>query len=88
MPDSTATDALYLVSNYLREDDIIEGVLLIREEHGFSEHGSIWGRQLLGGNFGEVVGYQPISFAEGLALCELPFDAAYERLLGNCVAVA
>jgi hypothetical protein len=32
------------------------------------------------------VGYEPITFGEGIALCDLPFDAAYERLLGNCVA--
>jgi len=85
MPDSTATDALYLVSNYLREDDIIEGVLLIREEHGFSESGSVWGRHLVN-DFGEVVGYEPISFSEGLKLCNVPFDEAYDRIIASKVA--
>jgi hypothetical protein len=86
MPDSTATDALYLVSNYMREDDIIEGVLLIREEHGFSESGSIWGRQLISGDFGEVVGFEPISFSEGLELCNVPFDEAYDQIIASKVA--
>lgn len=86
MPDSTATDALYLVSNYLRGDDIIEGVLLIREEHGYSESGSVLGGQLINGNFGEVVGYEPISFSEGLKLCNVPFDEAYDRIIASKVA--
>lgn len=87
MPDSTATDALYLVSNYMREDDIIEGVLLIRPEHGFSEHGSVWGKTLIHGNFGEVVGFQPISFSEGLELCNLDFQEAYGRVVGSLTKV-
>lgn len=87
MPDSTATDALYLVSNYMREDDIIEGVLLIRPEHGYSESGSILGQQLVRGNFGEVVGYEPISFAEALKLTDLDFDEAYEQALGRVTGV-
>lgn len=86
MPDSTATDALYLLSEYMREDDIVEGVLLIREEHGFSEHGSVWGRTLVGGRFGEVVGFEPISFAEGIHLCNLEFEEAYGQVIGPLVA--
>lgn len=88
MPDSTAAGSIYLATNYLREDDIIEGVLLIRPEHGVSEHGSVWGQQLLRSSFGEVVGFEPISFAEGLELCNLDFDFAYECLLGGKPVVA
>ena len=91
MPDGQQSDAIVLAGEYSgEEDDIVDGgVCLLRPEVGISEHGSFYGRDLLGLHvLGEVVGYQPISFAEGLALCELPFEAAYERLLGNCVAVA
>ena len=91
MPDGQQSDAIVLAGEYSgEEDDIVDGgVCLLRPEVGVSEHGSFYGRDLLRLHvLGEVVGYQPISFAEGLALCELPFDAAYERLLGNCVAVA
>jgi hypothetical protein len=86
MPDSKATDALYLAHSYMREEDIVEGMLLIRPEHGYSEHGSAWGRQLLDGPMGEVPAFQPISFDEGMALCDLDFDEAYERVIGNCVS--
>lgn len=86
MPWGNQTDALYLAAEYLPSDDVIYGIVLLRGENGVSEHGSIYGRQLVEGNFGEVLGYSPISFGEGIALCDLPFDAAYERLLGNCVA--
>lgn len=77
MPDTPAPGSIYLVSNYMSEDDIIEGVLLIRPEYGVSEHGSVWGRALARGRFGEVVGYDPISFAEGLRLCNMEFDEAH-----------
>lgn len=85
MPDSTATDALYLFSEYWPEEDIVEGVLLIRPEHGFSEHGSAYGRQFYGGHFGEVLGFEPISFAEGIHLCNLDFEEAYEQVIGKKV---
>lgn len=82
MPDSTQADAIVLVGEYLREDDILDGgVVLMRPEYGVSEHGSFYGQQLLGGRFGEVVGYQPISFAEGLHLCNLDFDEAYAQVV-------
>ncbi|HSE44245.1 MAG TPA: hypothetical protein VLA89_02840 [Gemmatimonadales bacterium] len=86
MPDSTQTDALYLASEYWPEDDIVEGVVLLRPEHGTSEHGSAYGRQFVQGNFGEVIGYEPISFAEGLHLCNLDFEEAYDQIIGKLVA--
>jgi hypothetical protein len=87
MPWGSQTDALYLASEYFPTDDIVQGIVLLRGENGVSEHGSVYGQDLLRTHvFGEVVGYEPITFGEGIALCDLPFDAAYERLLGNCVA--
>lgn len=88
MPDGQQTDALVLMGEYDRENDIVDtGVVLLRPEVGVSEHGSAYGRDLLHAHMlGEVMGYEPISFAEGIALCDLPFEAAYERVLGNCVA--
>jgi hypothetical protein len=85
--EETQHDALYLVTNYLRGDDIIEGLLLIRPSVGFSETGSCWGRDLLRMG-GEVVGYSPISIGEAIGLTDLPFEDAYERVLGNCVGAA
>lgn len=88
MPWGKQTDALYLASEYWPSDDIIEGIVLLRGENGVSETGSIYGRQLLEGNFGEVVGYQPIDFAEGIHLCNLVFDEAYEQIIGATRATA
>ena len=78
MPDSVATDALVLMSEYDKENDIVDGgVVLLRPEYGVSEHGSVYGRQLLSSNMGEVVGFDPISFSDGIKLCELDFDEAF-----------
>lgn len=82
LPDSRQADALWLIRNYLRGDDIVEGVLLCRPEHGVSENGSIWGRQLLGSNVGEVGGFSPITFAEAIELCDADFDEAYAQIMG------
>lgn len=77
-PEGVQPDAIYLASGYYgQEDDIVEGVVLLRPEYGFSEHGSIYGKQLLGLPMGEVVGFQPISFAEGIKLCDVDYDEAF-----------
>ena len=88
MPDDDQSDAIYLLSGYYgQEDDIAEGIVLLRPSIGTSEHGSVYGRQLLHSHrMGEVLGFAPISYGEGFALCNLDFEDAYERLLGNCVA--
>lgn len=86
LPDSKQSDAIYLASAYWPEDDIVDrGILLVRPEHGFSEHGSIWGQQLLR-DMGEVVGFEPISFKEGIDLCDLDFDEAYARVIKPALA--
>jgi hypothetical protein len=87
MPDSAQVDALYLASEYDRVDDIVEGVVLLRPQNGVSEHGSRYGDQLLHHDvLGEVVGFEPISFAEGIHLCNLDFEEAYEQVIGKKVA--
>lgn len=86
MPWGKQTDALYLASEYCPTDDIVEGVVLLRGEKGVSEHGSRYGDQLLyHDTLGEIVGFEPISFAEGLHLCELDFEEAYEQVVGKKV---
>lgn len=81
MPDGAATDAIQLIATYDREDDICDGgCLLIRPEIGFSEHGSCYGRQITS-SFGEVVGFQPITFARALELCDVPFDEAFKAII-------
>jgi hypothetical protein len=87
MPDSAQVDALYLASEYWPTDDIVEGLVLLRPQHGVSEHGSRYGDQLIHHDvLGVVEGFEPISFAEGLHLCELDFDEAYAQVVGKLVA--
>jgi len=86
MPDTDCPGSIYLASNYMAEDDILEGVVLLRPGHGFSEHGSVWGQQILRFSMGEVVGFEPISFAEGIHLCDLDFEEAYEQIIGKVVS--
>ena len=82
MPWGKQADALYLASEYWPEDDIVEGVVLLRGENGVSENGSTYGEQLLRQHLmGEVVGFQPVSFAEGIHFCNLTFDEAYEQIM-------
>jgi hypothetical protein len=81
MPDGTATDAIQLIATYDRENDICDGgVLLIRPERGISEHGSCYGNQIQR-QFGEVVGFEPISFKRAIELCDMDFDEAYASII-------
>lgn len=83
MPEGTASDAIQLIATYDRENDICDGgVLLIRPEIGFSEHGSCYGHQIMH-NFGEVVGFEPITFKRALELCDMDFDEAYAAVIPN-----
>jgi hypothetical protein len=58
--------ALWLLHSYLREDDIVEGVLYLPAGVGVSEHGSVYGRDLLGVG-GEVVGFAPWTLRDAIA---------------------
>jgi hypothetical protein len=76
-----AADCLFLLNEYWPEDDILDrGVLLIRPSHGESESGSFYGRDLLSMPVGEVVGFKPLSFKEGLELTNLDHAEALERV--------
>ena len=88
MPWAVATDAIWLIGEYWPEHDICDrGVLLIRPEHGVSEHGSVYGQQLLRGNVGVVVDFTPIPYGEAIALCDADFDEASAAVFGR-VAIA
>jgi hypothetical protein len=77
MPDCHSYDAIWLLGEYDSANDIADcAVLLLRPEHGFSEHGSVFGRQLLNLNVGVVTGFKPIPFAEALTLCDREYDEA------------
>lgn len=61
--------AIWLLHSYLAEDDIAEGVLLLPPTgEGFSEHGSVYGRDLLAGAVGVVEGAPQMSFKQALDL--------------------
>ena len=80
-----ATDCIWLIGEYWPEDDICDrNVLLIRPEFGTSESGSCYGRDLLRNRaLGEIVGFEPISFAEAISLCNIDFDEALDRIVGR-----
>jgi len=88
LPDGAATDAVWLLTEYDTENDICDGALLIRPEYGYSEHGSCYGEQLLRGPFGEVVGFESISFADAVGLCDLDYEDAVARVLPTYAAPA
>lgn len=83
-------DTWILASEYDRENDIVDGgVLLCRPDSGFSEHGSQFGRHLTHAyTMGEVVGFEPISFGEALELCDLDHDEAVARIFPTGAALA
>jgi hypothetical protein len=85
MPDCEAPDAVWLIGEYWPEDDICDRcVLLLRPEHGFSEPGSVYGRQLLSNRaLGEIASFEPISFRDAVELCNLDFDEAVAKVFGR-----
>jgi hypothetical protein len=60
----------------------VEGVLFLRPEHGFSEHGSVFGRYLLRCG-GEIIGTPVVSFADAIALTNQDYDAALALVTGR-----
>jgi len=90
MPDCVSHDAIWLIGEYWPEEDICDrGVLLIRPEHGTSEHGSVYGRQLLQNRaIGEIVDFPPIPYGDAIALCDLSFDAASDVVFSRAFGAA
>ena len=66
-PDSVSPGAVWLAHSYMKEDDIVECVLLVRPEDGESEHGSVYGKELLA-HGGKISGFPGISFSDALTL--------------------
>lgn len=81
LPDAVGTDAVWLLSNYLAEDEIVEGVLFVRPEVGVSEHGSIYLADLLAVG-GEIVGAPVVSYAQALDMTRWDHDAVLALVRG------
>lgn len=74
-PDgSECADAVWLCCGYDPEDDILDNVLYVRPEVGFSEHGSDYGQNFLNRSCGVVVGFKPITFKAALDLTGADHD--------------
>lgn len=73
MPDGGIPAGVWLIHTYQREDDIVEGVLLV-DGRATSEHGSIFGRDLLRMG-GKIEGFDRCSFENAVALCNADHDA-------------
>lgn len=84
-PTFGGADCLWLIGEYWPDDDICDtNVLLIRPEFGCSEHGSCYGHDLLRNRqLGEVIDFEPISFGDAIALCDMDFDEAVGKVLGH-----
>lgn len=84
MPDTTATDAVWLLHSYQNGsgDDIVEGVLFVRPDVGFSEHGSVYGQDLL--RFGgEIVDAPEVTLAQAMAMTDWDHDDVLAHILGG-----
>lgn len=80
-PNWGAVDCIWLINEYLPEDDIVSNVMLIRPEHAISEWGSCYGRELLNNRaIGAVRGFWPISVTEAMHLINVDFDEAMVQL--------
>lgn len=69
MPDGPSAGAIWVLHSYQKADDIVEGAMFIRSEDGVSEHGSVFGKDLL--RFGgKVVDFGGMTFKEALDLTD------------------
>ncbi|MDP9403825.1 MAG: hypothetical protein M3P85_10990 [Actinomycetota bacterium] len=81
MPDVVGTDAVWLLSGFLPDDEIVEGVLFVRPDVGVSEHGSIYLADLLAVG-GEIVGAPVVSYAKALEMTDWDHDAVLALVRG------
>jgi hypothetical protein len=58
---------IWFIHSYHKADDIVEGYLAIEPSAGESEHGSVYGRDLLP-NAAEIVGFTEITFRDAMNL--------------------
>jgi hypothetical protein len=77
-------DAMWLLHSYINDGDIVEGVLYTRPDAGISEHGSIYGSDLLRVG-GEIVDAPTVPLAEALEWTNRDHD---EVLAAMCVGAA
>lgn len=84
MPDGKIFGALYLCHSYIRGDgaDIVENVMICPPGPWYSEHGSMYGKDLLRIG-GKVVGFEPISFKEALDMCDRPYGEVLDFILAK-----
>lgn len=68
----SCTNAVWLIHSYLKSEDIVEGVLFVDPSTGESEHGSVFGRDLLRWTVGKVDGFSGMSLQEALDALDLP----------------
>ena len=90
MPDSRSLDAIWLIGEYWPDEDICDrSVLLIRPEYGTSEHGSVYGDQLLRSNgIGEILDFEPIPYGAAIELCFVDFDVASKAIFDRAGVTA
>lgn len=69
--------AIWLLHSYHKSTDIAEGMLCIDPALGDSEHGSIYGQQLLTANVEEVIGVPEVTFKECI---NWDFEAALQHV--------
>lgn len=81
-PGGRSAGAIWCLHSYMHEDDIAEGYLILRPEAGTSEHGSIYGQQLLRFTVGRVVNPPALSFAEAMDLGDLDYHEALAQIVG------
>lgn len=69
LPGGRSAGCMWLLTEYDPANDIADGYLRVADgSGGFSEHGSCYGRDLLGGTVGKVVTPARLTFADALRL--------------------
>lgn len=84
MPHAVGHDAVWLLSGFLTDDEIVDGVLFVRPHVGVSEHGSIYLADLLAVG-GEIVDAPVVSYAKAVEMTNWDHDAVLALLRGDTV---
>jgi hypothetical protein len=80
LPDVLSPGAIWLLHSYDPDDDIADGVLLVRPEHGYSEHGSVAGK-VLPGFGGRILNPPALTLETAMDLTDLPYPQALARFV-------
>lgn len=74
-----APGCMWLCHSYMADDDIVEGMFVVPSNTGLvSEHGSVYGRQLIDRAAAVLTGAKPVSFSDAINLDSL--KDAYEAI--------